>query len=160
AALHFTPCRTAAFALGRAASKNPARRKKPCRSGQKAADAVAARAAEGGSSAAPLYPPTPAQGIPFMTFRKTLRRLCASLNSGPPPKASKKSRPLGVEYLEDRWVLSPLQLSGGVLTYTAGAGIANKLTVSISGATYTFTDTAEPITVTGISGATGSGTNT
>jgi len=95
-----------------------------------------------------------------MTFRKTLRRLCASLNSGRRPKASKKSRPLGVEYLEDRWVLSTLQLSGGVLTYTAGAGIANKLTVSISGATYTFTDTAEPITVTGISGATGSGTNT
>src|SRR5262249_60504586 len=67
---------------------------------------------------------------------------------------------LAVEVLEDRWVPSTLQVVNGVLNYTATTGVANHLTVSLSGTTYTFTDTAEKINVLGIPGATGSGTNT
>src|SRR5262249_20901901 len=74
---------------------------------------------------------------------------------------TKKTRPqLGVEVLEDRWVPSTLQVVNGVLNYTAGTGVANHLTVSLSGSTYTFTDSAETISVLGIAGATGSGTHT
>ena len=40
--------------------------------------------------------------------------------------------------LEDRWVPSTLQVVNGLLTYTAGAGVANNLSVSLSGTTYTF----------------------
>ncbi|MEI6234807.1 MAG: autotransporter-associated beta strand repeat-containing protein, partial [Planctomycetota bacterium] len=45
------------------------------------------------------------------------------------------------------------------VTYTAGAGINNSLTVSVSGANFVFADSAETIT-TSITGASGSGTNT
>src|SRR5262245_34228458 len=76
-------------------------------------------------------------------------------------RPAKKARPqLGVEALESRWVPSTLQVVDGVLTYTAGAGVANNLSVSLSGTTYTFRDTAETISVVGIPGSTGSGTNT
>src|SRR5438309_1907834 len=76
-------------------------------------------------------------------------------------RPTKKARPqLAVEALEDRWVLSTLQVANGLLTYTAGAGVANRLSVSLSGPTYTIKDAAETISVMGIPGATGSGTNT
>jgi Ca2+-binding RTX toxin-like protein len=76
-------------------------------------------------------------------------------------RRTKKARlQLAVEALEDRSVPSTLQVVNGVLNYTGGAGIANHLTVSLSGTTYTFTDTAEKISALGIPGATGSGTNT
>src|SRR4029077_4559095 len=70
------------------------------------------------------------------------------------------------EQLEDRTLLSTLNLTAapiGVLSYSAGAGISNNLTVSVSGGNYTFTDTGETITLGGnaiAAGWTGSGTNT
>jgi acrosin len=94
-----------------------------------------------------------------MTFHKTLRRLFASPKSGRRSKLPGKSRPLAVEFLEDRLVLSTVQIINGVLTYTAGAGVANQVTLSESGASYKIDDAAETITVTGITGATGSGTH-
>src|SRR5262245_61229537 len=79
---------------------------------------------------------------------------------GPRANTKRRGRPhLQVEALEGRWVPSTLQVVDGLLTYTAGPGVANRLTVSLSGSTYTFKDTAETISVLGIPGATGSGTN-
>jgi Ca2+-binding RTX toxin-like protein len=76
-------------------------------------------------------------------------------------RQTKMARPhLGIEALEDRLVPSTLKIAAGVLTYDAGAGVANNLSVSLSGATYTFKETAETISVLGIAGATGSGTHT
>src|SRR5262245_4879019 len=65
-----------------------------------------------------------------------------------------------LEALEERWVPATLQVVDGLLTYTAATGVANNLSVSLSGTSYTFRDTAETISVVGIPGATGSGTNT
>jgi hypothetical protein len=56
-----------------------------------------------------------------------------------------------------------LDISNGVLTYVAGAGVANLLTLSISGANYVLNDTAETITLGSgaiAAGFTGNGTNT
>src|SRR5207247_7469260 len=67
------------------------------------------------------------------------------------------------EHLEDRTLLSTLDVVGGNLTYLATAAVNNNLTISVAGANYTFTDTAETITLgAGATGAgwTGSGTNT
>jgi Ca2+-binding RTX toxin-like protein len=76
-------------------------------------------------------------------------------------RRTKKARlPLAIEALEGRCVLSTLQVVDDLLTYTAGAAVANNLSVSLSGGVYTFRDTAETISVLGIPGATGSGTNT
>ncbi|HZZ80061.1 MAG TPA: autotransporter-associated beta strand repeat-containing protein, partial [Gemmataceae bacterium] len=70
----------------------------------------------------------------------------------------RRSYRLGFEFLESR--LAPATLAGTTtLTYTAGSGINNNLSVTISGSNFVFTDSAETIT-TSISGATGSGTNT
>jgi hypothetical protein len=72
-----------------------------------------------------------------------------------------------VRQLEDRTVLATLTtgFSGHFMagvSYTAGAGVSNNLTLAWSGTGYTFTDTAETITVTGLyaSDFTGSGTHT
>src|SRR5262245_18190076 len=76
-------------------------------------------------------------------------------------KNKARSPRLAVEALVARWVPATLEVVNGVLTYTAGAGFANNLSVSLSGTTYTFRDTAEAITIIGsIPGSTGSGTNT
>jgi hypothetical protein len=50
----------------------------------------------------------------------------------------------------------------GNLSYTASAGVANHLTLGLSGGTYSFTETGEPILVVGAGalGCSGSGTNT
>jgi Ca2+-binding RTX toxin-like protein len=69
------------------------------------------------------------------------------------PASSRRSRSPArpaVELLEDRLVPATLSISPtGVLTYTASAGIANNLRVTLSSGpgldTYTFQDTAEPI---------------
>lgn len=56
-----------------------------------------------------------------------------------------------------------LDIVGGVLTYTAGSGTSNVLTISDSGGNYTFSDSGETITLGGGAtgaGWTGSGTNT
>ncbi|QJW94920.1 beta strand repeat-containing protein [Frigoriglobus tundricola] len=77
------------------------------------------------------------------------------------PRSAHKPRPrLAIEGLEDRTVPSTLQLVGGALNYTATAGVANHLSVSVSSGAFTITDTAETITVVGVAGAAGSGTHT
>ena len=66
-----------------------------------------------------------------------------------------------IEILEARIAPATLDVVGGVLTYTAGAGAGNSLTLSISGANYVFTDTGETITLgAGAVGFSGGGTNT
>jgi hypothetical protein len=70
-----------------------------------------------------------------------------------------------LEALEDRVLLSVLNIVSKALTYVAAAGIANNLTISTAGATgaYTFNDAGETITLgPGAIGAgwTGSGTHT
>src|SRR5262249_31447384 len=67
-------------------------------------------------------------------------------------------RRLRIDHLESREVPANLDLTGGTLTYTAGAGINNVVSVTISGSNFVIGDTAETIT-TSISGASGSGTN-
>jgi hypothetical protein len=70
---------------------------------------------------------------------------------------------LQVEPLEDRWMPATLQIVNGLLTYTAGAGIANGLKIAISpnaltpAGNYVFTDTQETISAPGLQG---SGTHT
>jgi autotransporter-associated beta strand protein len=72
-------------------------------------------------------------------------------------RVRKERRSPSFDALERREL--PATISGTtVLTYAAGAGIDNNLTVAISGANFVFTDTAETIT-TSIAGATNSGTN-
>ena len=56
---------------------------------------------------------------------------------------------LAIESLEGRTVPSTLQITNGLLTYTAGAGVSNRVTVAVTGNAYTITD-SEKITVTGI----------
>src|SRR4051812_11693690 len=61
------------------------------------------------------------------------------------------------------FAVATLDVTAGVLTYTAGAGTSNNLTISVPAASYIFTDTAETITLTANAtgaGWTGSGTNT
>ena len=69
-------------------------------------------------------------------------------------------RPLRLDVLEDRSVPATLSLNAGVLTYDAGAGVANKLTVNYDAVTqkYGFADGGETIALVGLAGA-GSGTN-
>ncbi len=80
--------------------------------------------------------------------------------TSPPIKRKRASRHSETELLEDRTLLSSLTLSGGNLTFTSSAAVANNLTVSYNaGLTeYTFSDPNETIT-TAIPGAVGSGTN-
>jgi Ca2+-binding RTX toxin-like protein len=54
---------------------------------------------------------------------------------------------LRLESLEDRLALSTITFNGTELVYTAGAGVANDLTITRSGSTYTFTENAEVIQV-------------
>ncbi len=68
-----------------------------------------------------------------------------------------------IEILEARIAPATLDVTGGVLTYTAGNAIANALAVAIAGANYSFNDTGETITLTAnatAAGFTGGGTNT
>src|SRR5947209_7386275 len=80
---------------------------------------------------------------------------------------SQRRRPLAwkprLEALEERALPSTLFIdASGNASYAAGAGVANHLSLSVSGSTYTFHDTAETIAVSGpgSGGSTGSGTNT
>jgi Ca2+-binding RTX toxin-like protein len=94
-------------------------------------------------------------------LRRFLNHLYRPLETSTrPARPAKKSRPrLAVEGLEDRTVPATLQILDGLLTYTAGAGVANNLSVSFANGNYTFTDTAEKINLLGVAGS-GSGTNT
>jgi len=68
---------------------------------------------------------------------------------------------LSLTQLEDKLVPATLGLSGGVLTYDASPGIANNITISVSGDTYTITDSGEKISVlSGFTSSRGTGTNT
>ncbi len=75
-----------------------------------------------------------------------------------------RSRASGVaEFLEDRSLLSSLSLSGGSLTYTAGTGISNNVTVSFAAGNYTVSDSSENINLNGAlisAGWLGTGTGT
>jgi hypothetical protein len=73
--------------------------------------------------------------------------------------ASRDRKRLLVERLEGRDLPATITLASGVLTYAAGAGVNNNLSVTVSGSNFVFNDVAETIT-TGVSGASGSGTNT
>jgi hypothetical protein len=68
---------------------------------------------------------------------------------------------LALECLEDRTVPSTLNIVNGQLNYFAKTNVSDNLTISLSGSTYTFNDTADTITLgSGTAGFTGSGTNT
>ncbi|WP_020473898.1 Ig-like domain-containing protein, partial [Zavarzinella formosa] len=66
---------------------------------------------------------------------------------------------LRIENLEAREVPADISFALGVLTFTAGTGINNNTSVTISGSNFVFNDTAETIT-SSATGASGSGTNT
>src|SRR5262249_39261407 len=118
------------------------------------------------------YPPCDGRGeVPSATPQKSPRsfpmlRALARLfgpgaNSTPRGRRARKARPaLEVESLEGSCVPATLQVVNGVLTYTAGAGVANNLSLATNVAGYIFRDTAETINVIGIPDAVGSGTNT
>jgi fibronectin-binding autotransporter adhesin len=73
----------------------------------------------------------------------------------------KRAPRLGLEALEDRTLLTAtLSISaGGVATFT-GSAVNNKLTLTLSGGTYQFSDSAEPIVVSGAGSTNFSGSNT
>jgi Ca2+-binding RTX toxin-like protein len=86
---------------------------------------------------------------------------------GPRPTTDRQGRrtkrarlPLTVEALEGRCVPATLQVVNGVLTYTAGAGVVNNLTIAQNVVGYILRDTAETINVLGVLDAAGSGTHT
>lgn len=56
--------------------------------------------------------------------------------------------PLRLELLEDRTLPATLDVTGGVLTYTAAAGATNNLTVSLATGAYTFFDPGDNINLT------------
>ncbi|QEL17930.1 YDG domain-containing protein [Limnoglobus roseus] len=70
------------------------------------------------------------------------------------PLARKSLPQLRIENLEPRDVPAVIDLTGGVLTYTAGAGVNNSASVSISGGNFVVTDAGETIDPSGVSGAT------
>ena len=82
----------------------------------------------------------------------------------PSRRAKKTPHHSAIEPLESRIAPATLNVTGaGALTYNAGAGIANVLTLSIAGANYSFNDTGETIVLTATAvaaGFTGGGTNT
>lgn len=68
-----------------------------------------------------------------------------------------------IEPLEARIAPATLDVTGGALTYTAANGVANALTLAISGANYSLNDTGETIALTAAAttaGFTGGGSNT
>ena len=72
-------------------------------------------------------------------------------------------RPSTIEPLEARIAPAILDVAGGVLTYTAGGGINNAVTLSIAGPNYVLNDTGELISLTAsaiAAGFTGNLTNT
>src|SRR5262249_32096646 len=114
----------------------------------------------------PLFTRTQPRAFPRATIRSSsvlrfLTRLFAPQASARRHgRPAKQARPrLALETLEDRCVPATLQVVNGLLTYTAGSGVANNLTVATSVTGYIIKDTAETINVIGIPGASGSGTH-
>src|SRR5262245_8613281 len=96
------------------------------------------------------------QGVKRMLAQKTRTRPIRK-------QQVRGSRKLGVEVLEGRWApaAGTLAVVGGVLTFEAGGGTNNNLTLSFSAGNYTLSDTADVINLgAGLSGWTGGGTNT
>src|SRR5262245_15092460 len=96
------------------------------------------------------------QGVKRMLAQKTRTRPIRK-------QQVRGSRKLGVEVLEGRWApaAGTLAVVGGVLTFEAGGGTNNNLTLSFSAGTYTLSDTADVINLgAGLSGWAGGGTNT
>jgi hypothetical protein len=99
----------------------------------------------------------------FSWFRRRAARKQAQAQS----RQRAKKRRMFLESLEGRRVLATLNLdaTNDVFAYVAGVGVANNLSVSYDAGTqtYTFTDSAETITLTGDTGSftvSGSGLNT
>ncbi len=93
----------------------------------------------------------------FSWIRKLLRRFTFGRARANRFIPHRRFRPV-IESLESR--LAPATITGTTaLTYTAGTGINNNISVTIVTGNFVFTDTAETIT-TSVTGATGSGTNT
>ncbi len=86
-----------------------------------------------------------------MSINAYLHRLCRRAKPAAKPRPARPR--LGLENLEDRLALSTVTISGTapnrVLTYDAGTGIANDLTISRAGSTYTFAEKGEAIVVGG-----------
>lgn len=78
-----------------------------------------------------------------MSINVYLHRLRRWAKPAAKPGKARPARPhLGLENLEDRLVLSTMDIaSNGVLTYQADPGEVNQLEISLSGNTYTFTET-------------------
>src|SRR5688572_26302344 len=99
-------------------------------------------------------------------FRKLLKPHAESNRSTSRPGRPKPSRfrRLGLELLEDRTLPATLEIApGGLLSYTAAAGVVNILQVSLTAGNYTFMDAGETITLgpnAVLAGWMGSGTNT
>ena len=99
-------------------------------------------------------------------WRHQLRQWARRFQRNPGPHGPRLARrgPLRVEPLEDRSTPATLNSVGiGAVTYTAGGGVSNTVTVGTDGTNYTIADTAETITLTAgavAAGWTGSGTNT
>jgi len=79
------------------------------------------------------------------------------------PRSARARRTPVVQFLETRRLLAAtLDVVAGALSYS-GSSVGNNLSLSLSGATYTFNDTGETITLTAGAigaGAAGGGTNT
>ncbi|EMI17908.1 hypothetical protein RMSM_05194 [Rhodopirellula maiorica SM1] len=88
----------------------------------------------------------------FSRLKKNVRRT---------PKTRRRRR-LQAECLEDRRLLANLNFAAsGQVIYGGGNGVDNNLSISVSGNTYTYTDTAETINFINAPGTTsGNGTNT
>src|SRR4051794_10723850 len=100
------------------------------------------------------------------SWRSWLSRLACSLRGGARRRHAKarggRGYRLRLEQFEDRIVPATLDINGALLTYTASAGIANSLTVTLNGANYEIAESAETITLTAAAqsaGWTGSGSN-
>src|SRR5258708_4128879 len=101
----------------------------------------------------------PSQSEKVFGSRKCRLARCGKRGTGVPMISRYFSAP---EPLEARIAPATLDLSNGYLTYTAGSGVANALTISISGPNYVFQDTGETISLTAgtvAAGFTGDGTH-
>src|SRR5437870_1518005 len=97
----------------------------------------------------------PLEGVFHM--RRLLSQICGhKANTTRRGRLTNKVRyHLAIEALEDRYVPSTLIVLNGVLTYTAGAGIANAVTIALSAnnTNYIVTDTREIISAPGLPGS-------
>jgi hypothetical protein len=96
------------------------------------------------------------------SFLRELLSRGATLRSRRRHRGRRRDACVMLETLEDRLTPATLDITGGLLTYTAGSGVSNVLTLSVAGGNYTFNDVGETITLTGpgTAGWSGGGSNT